>query len=344
MGLRSKSIFLGLIALLLLLVAVGCQSQKAPAPANQEKKEAPTSSPKAEIFPTKPLEFVVHTNPGDGADIFMRTLADALQKEGIIKQPINVVNKVGGSGAVMMGYIAAKAGDPHYLMPAQVSLLTTPMRNNLGVTYKDFTPVALLVTDEMVIVVRNESPFKNMRDLIEAAKKQEKAVSQGGGVFGGSDSILGYLIEKAMGVKFNFITFKGGGEAVVALLGGNCDFIAMNPSEVLGQVEAKKMRLLAVAGDKRLDIFPDVPTLKEQGIDVVFQSFRGVAAPKDIPKEALASLEEAMKKACETESWKKYVKDNALANNYKNSADFSRYLDEQNAMYERVYKEMGVLK
>ncbi|MFZ5633542.1 MAG: tripartite tricarboxylate transporter substrate binding protein [Bacillota bacterium] len=332
-GFKNK-IFTVVMVLVLALAAAGCQSQKASAPGDAGKGK--------DSFPSKPLEFVAHTNPGDGADIFMRTLADTLTKDGIVKQPINVVNKVGGSGAVMMGYLQAKAGDPHYLMPAQVSLLTTPLRNNLGVTYKDFTPVALLVTDEMVVAVRNESPYKSMKDIIEAAKKQPKSVNQGGGVYGGSDSILGYLIEKATGVKFNFITFKGGGEAVVALLGGNCDFIAMNPAEVAGQVEAKKMRLVAVASDKRLEAYPDVPTLKEQGIDVVFQSFRGVAAPKDISKEALASLEQYMKKAMESETWKKYIKDNSLTPNFKNSADFAAYLDRQNELYKNVYKEMGL--
>ncbi|MFZ5648583.1 MAG: tripartite tricarboxylate transporter substrate binding protein [Bacillota bacterium] len=330
MRLRIGKKLVGIMVLLLVLVTVGCQSQQS-APAGGGKE-----------FPSKPMEFVAHTNPGDGADIFMRTLADTMTKNGIVKQPINVVNKVGGSGSVMLGYLQAKAGDPHYLMPAQVSLLTTPIRNNLGVTYKDFTPVALMVTDEMVIAVREDSPYKNMKDLIDAAKKQAKSVKQGGGVFGGSDSILGYLIEKTTGVKFNFITFKGGGEAIVALLGGNADFLAMNPSEVLGQVEAKKVRIIAVASDKRLESMPDVPTLKEQGIDVVFQSFRGVAAPKDLPKEALTSLEQAVKKATETESWKKYVKDNVLTPNYKNSAEFATYLDKQNELYTNVIKEMGL--
>lgn len=329
LGIRSKLLIF--MVFLLTLALVGCQSQK-PAPGAGGGKE----------FPSKPMEFVAHTNPGDGADIFMRTLADTLNKNGIIKQPINVINKVGGSGSVMLGYLQAKAGDPHYLMPAQVSLLTTPIRNNLGVTYKDFTPVALAATDEMVVAVRNDAPYKDMKDLVEAARKQPKSIRQGGGVYGGSDSILGFLMEKANGVKFNFITFKGGGEAIVALLGGNCDFVAMNPSEVMGQVEAKKLRLIAVGSDKRLEALPDVPTLKEQGINVVFQSFRGVAAPKDISREALASLEQYVKKAIETDSWKKYIKDNALTPNYKNSTEFATYLDQQNEMYKSVIKEMGL--
>ena len=331
----KKAVLLVVSVFLLSIMLAGCGGK------SQQTGDAGKAK---ESFPTGPIEYVVHTNPGDGADIAARTIADIAVKKNIVSQPVNVVNKVGGSGSAMFSYVATKKGNGHFIMPMQVSGLTTPLRTKTEVTYKDFTPIALMTKDELVIAVKAESQFKSMKDLVAAAKKGEKSVSQGGGVLGGSDSILSFLIEKSAGVKFNYITFKGGGEAVVALLGGNCDFIAMNPAEVEAQVEAGKMRLLAVASSKRLEKHPNVPTLKEEGVDVVLQSFRGVAAPKDISGDAKKYLEEAMKKVAETDEFKAYCKQNSVTLEYMNSADFAKYLDQQNEMFTAVYKDMGLLK
>lgn len=358
------------VAALSVLLAAGCQAQqpaptptaatpaaqptKPAAPAAEPTKPAaapakaaePTkaAAPSAAWAPSKPVEFVIHTNPGDGADIFMRTVGEIAQKDIGLKQPINYVSKVGGSGATMLGYLQTKAGDPHFLMPYQVSTITTPLRNKLNVTYKDFTPISMLATDEMVLAVRTESKFKTMEDLVAEAKKAPKSVSLGGGVLGASDTIVGYLLEQAAGIQLNFISFKGNAEAVVAVLGGNADMFIGNPSEVLGQIEAKKMRPLAVASPNRLDTLPEVPTLKELGYNVVYQSFRALAAPGGIPKDAQATWDQTIKKVTETAAFKKYVKDNALTLNYMNSAELAEFMDEQNAMFSKVLKEMGVLK
>ena len=299
---------------------------------------------KKDTYPDKPVEFVVHTNPGDGVETFIRTAGDTMNKEKMVGQPINIINKVGGSGAAAMSYVADKKSDQYTLITAQPSTLTTPLRNNLKVSYKNFTPICNMIAEESVVAVRTESPFKSMSDLIEAAKKSPKSVSHGVEVLGSADTILDYMIAKKTGVQFNMISFKGGSENMIALLGGNVDFITVNPSEAVGQVQAGKVRLLGVASNKRMAKLPDVPTLKEQGIDVVFQSFRGVNGTAEMKPETVKYWEDAFKKVTQAPAWKKYLEDNYITDTYMNSADFSKYLAEQEVMYKEILTEMGVIK
>lgn len=331
---KTKRYYFALIGIVAVLAATasGCTG-----------KDQAKSSGKA-AYPSKPMEFVVHTNPGDGVDLFIRTAADIINKEKLSSQPVNVVNKVGGSGAVAMGFVSGKEGDNHVLITSQPSTLTTPVRNNLGIRYKDFTPVCRVIAEESVVAVKADSPYKTMSDLINAAKQKPKIISHGTGVLGAADTILDFLISKATGAQFNVVSFKGGGENLVALLGGNVDFISVNPSEVIGQVEAGKVRLIGIASEKRLPKLTDVPTLKEQGINVVFQSFRAVAGPKGMSPEAVKYWEDTFKKVTQTEAWKKYLNDNLISDVYCGSQEFGKYLDEQDKMYKEVLTQMGVLK
>lgn len=320
---------------------------KAPAPAPTKAPAAqPTAAPAAKLdYPTKPIEFVVHTSPGDGIDLMLRTLQDIITKEKMVSQPVNVINKTGGSGATAMGYIASKAGDPHFLITTQPSQITTPIRNKLNVSYKDFTPIAMIMSESVVVVVRNESPFKTMKELIDAAKKAPKSVSQGTGVMGGSDTIFSHRVSKATGVQFNLISSSGGGgENMVKLLGGNVDFITVNPSEAMGQVEAKKVRLLAISSAKCSPLLPDVPTLKEQGINVVHDSFRGMMGTKGMSPEIVKYWEDAFQKVAKTDAWKKYLKDNVVDDLFMPGKELATYLDEQQKIYQEVLDEMGLVK
>lgn len=336
---KGIGLFMACMLAFSVMVTGGCQSKGA-----QESAGAKDKAP-ASKYPEKPIEFVVHTKPGAGADILARTVSDILSKEKMVAQPITVANKSGGSGAVAFSYVAEKKSDPYVLLAAQPTLVTTSLKSGgSNFSIKSFAPLAGLAADESVVVVKADSKYKNMEDLISAAKKAPKAVSQGGGAIGASDSIVGHLIQKATGVTFNYVSFGTGGEVPPALLGGNVDFIVANPAEVQGLVEGKKLRIIGVAADKRMEGAPDVPTLKEQGINVVYQSFRGIVAPAGIPADAAAYWEGVLEKMTKTEAWKKYLKDNSLTPSFMKSADFGKYLEEQTKIYEVVMKEMGQLK
>lgn len=299
----------------------------------------------AQKFLTKPIEFVCHAGVGGGSDLMARMIQTIIEKEKLCPQPVAVVNRSGGGGAIAFAYVAGKRGDPHFWLTATTSFLTTPLLGKSKYNYRDFTPLANLAYDDFFITVRADSPYKTMKDLIEDAQKRPGDLRTGGTYAPGTDAITSHLIERAAGVKFNYIPFKSGGEAMIALLGGNLDMFYPNPGEALAQVEAKKVRILAVASEKRLAAAPNIPTLKELGINAAFQQVRSIAAPKDLPPEAVRYYEELFRKLADSKLWKeKYVQENMLTWDYKNSAETLKIWESSNESCARVMKEMGVIK
>ncbi len=317
----------------------------APAPTKAPAAE-PTKAPAAKLdYPTKPIELIVHTTPGDGIDLMLRAMNDIITKEKWVSQPTNVVNKSGGSGATALGYIVSKSSDPHFLITTQSSQLTASMRNKLDVSWKDLSPIAGIMSEANVPVVRYDSPFKDMKDLIAAAKKAPKAVSAGTGVMGGADTIVLWRLEKATGVTFNTIASTGGGgENMVKLLGGNVDFILVNPSEAIAQVEAKKARFLGISTGKRDPNMPDIPTFKEQGIDLETGSFRGISGTKAMTPEIVKYWEDVFKKTVQSDAWKKYLKDNICMDWWLPTSEFKTFLDKEAKVLEEAIRAMGLYK
>ncbi len=295
-------------------------------------------------FPEKPITLVVHASAGGGSDIFARTLAAAFEKEKLLPQPIVVENKPGGSGAIAFAYVGGKKKDPYYLLTAVTSFLTTPILRKSQVTYKDFTPIANFAFDEYMVIVRTESKYKSMKDIVNDAKANPKKITVGGTQLGSSDSICAYLIEKAAGVQLNYIVFNSGGEVNAALMGGHIDIAVANPGEALELAKANKVRTLGVFSEKRLAGAPDVPTLKEQGLNAVYVQNRGLVAPAEIPEEARKVLQEALLKYTKTDIFKKYVKENMLSEAWMDGPSFGKWLDGEHARYQEVLKAMGLLK
>ena len=295
-------------------------------------------------FPEKPITLVVHASAGGGSDIFARTLAAAFEKEKILPQPIVVENKPGGSGAIAFAYVAGKKKDPYFLLTAVTSFLTTPILRKSQVIYKDFTPIANFAFDEYMVIVRAESKYKSMKDIVNDAKANPKKITVGGTQLGSSDSICAYLIEKAAGVQLNYIVFNSGGEVNAALMGGHIDIAVANPGEALELAKANKVRTLGVFSEKRLAGAPEVPTLKEQGLNAVYVQNRGLVAPVEISEDARKVLEEALLKYTKTDVYKKYIKENMLSEAWMDGPTFGKWLDAEHARYQEVLKEMGLLK
>jgi putative tricarboxylic transport membrane protein len=298
----------------------------------------------AAAFPEKPVTLIVQSSAGGGSDIFARTLAAVIERERILPQPIVVENKPGGSGAIAYAYVAGKRKDPHFLLTCTPSFLTVPIIRKSQVTHKDFTPIANFAFDDFIVVVRSDSRFKGMADLVAEAKAQPRKVTAGGTQVGGSDSISLHLIEKAAGATFNYISFTGGGELNSALLGGHVDVVMLNPGEALELAKAGKVRVLGVMAEKRLPTVADLPTVREQGVDAVFRQHRGVVAPADLPADARKVLEEAMAKYTRTEGYKKYVRDNSLSEAWMDGPTFGAWMERESARYQEVLAGMGLLK
>ncbi|MGE5465646.1 MAG: tripartite tricarboxylate transporter substrate binding protein [Methanocella sp.] len=243
-------------------------------------------------FPIRPLELVVHTSPGGGTDVFARAVADIITKEKLLSQPVTVSNRSGGSGAVAYNYIKSKRGDPHVILTvASGTFLTAAARPEQGYGLEHFTPLAFLAMDAQAVAVQAESKYGTMQDLIEAGKREPNQIAASVASATGTGRLLLYLIERETGAKFKFVPFKSGADAAMSVLGGHVPFTTENLSEMFPQVEAKKMRVLAVTGEKRLPAVPDAPTLKELGYKIVVGTGRGFALPAGVPKEAVAVME-----------------------------------------------------
>lgn len=310
--------------------------------------EAPAAPEAAATYPEHDIALIIQSSPGGGSDLFARTFANAVSTNKLLSVVVAPENMPGASGAVAYAYVAGKAGDPYVLLNASGTFITTPI---LGqgtdaekVNYKNFTPIAALALDEMVIAVKTDGKYATLDEVIEAAKAEPDVVLAGGTEFGSPDSICYFLLEKATTANFNYIVFDGGDEVNAALLGGNVDVAIGNPGDFMELYKGGKVKLIGSFSEERLASLPDVPTVKEQGIDAVYQLTRGFAAPSGIPAEAVTVLETALKDYMQTAEWKAYVTENSLTEKYMTSAEFTSFLEESTTFHTEILKEMGVIK
>lgn len=298
----------------------------------------------ASKFPDKPVTIIVHASAGGGSDMFARTIASAIEKNKLLPQPVIVEPKPGGSGGIAFAYVAGKKKDPYFMVTATPTFLTTPIMGLTPVGLKDFTPIANLAFDELVLAVGANSKYKSFKEVVADAKANPKKISLAVTQVGGPDTICMALVEKATGTKFNNVVFSGQADANVALLGNHVDMSVGNPGEMLELVKAGKVRILTIFSEKRMELAPEIPTAKEQGVNVVFRQNRSLAAPADIPADARKVLEETLLKVTQTDIFKKYYKDNMISEGYMAGDEFMKYLTEMSGKYAAILNEMGLIK
>lgn len=289
-----------------------------------------TTAAHAQPFPSKPIEMVIHSNPGAGQDVFGRLFVDIVAREKLLPQPFTVVNRPGGSGAVASTFMKTKKGDPHFVLSLSSTIVLALANRPDGILPLDiYTPVALFGFDLQSITVPADSKFKTFKDLVDAAKQSPDTIVNGIASATGTARFLQYQIEKATGAKFKYVSFKSGSDAMAAVMGKHVDLTMENVSEVLSGVEAKKLRILAVPADKRLASLPDVPTLKELGYNIHVGGGRGLAMPAGVSKAELAAMESAAERAHKSAQWRDYATKNMYENTYMGSAQLSQYLAKQ---------------
>ena len=299
----------------------------------------------AQTYPSRPIEFVAQSSPGGGTDLFMRSITSLLDKEKAFSQPLINANRVGGAGAVAYTYIKSKRGDPHVVMTMATSgILNLSSRPELDLPLSIITPIAMFAQDPQVIAVRTESKFNTFKELVDAGKREAGAIVAGITGPTGAGRMSLYLIERETGARFKFVTFKGGGEAVLATLGGHVELTTENMSEMLPLVETKRMRVLAVTGERRFTQAPDIPTLKELGYNIVAATGRGFGMPAAVPKEAAAAMEAALKRVYDSPAYKDYSERNMFENGYLDSTAFAKYLAERKVVQEEFLRAIGIIK
>lgn len=294
--------------------------------------------------PTGPVEVVVHSGPGGGSDILARAATEMMRKEGVVSQRMQVVNKSGGSGTTAMAYLNEKKEDTHTIAFFTGVWVTTPLtRKAATVMVKDLTPIVRLVLEPAVVAVKADSPYKSMKDFVEDAKKNPGKLKQSGGSVTGRDNLVRLVVQKATGANWVFVSFPGGGERIANLLGGHVQMMVMEPQEAREHIRAGNLRVIAALTEKRLPSFPDVSTLKEQGIDVpVIPQARGVLAPPGVSKDIVKYWEDVFAKFVKTPSWKKYLEDNQFEDGFLRSSDLAKFFEDLTVQMRDILKEAGV--
>jgi putative tricarboxylic transport membrane protein len=302
-----------------------------------------TAAPAGAAFPDRPIDLIVPFAPGGGSGITAELMKTIITDHKLSPQPVTLTYKPGASGQVGWTYLATRKREGGYAIATATASFNTGFVFGKQVQIKptDFTPIALMLLDTAMVVTQPDSKFKTMKDVIEFAKKNPNAVRISGTGATGGEAIGTALINDALGIKLNYIPFNSGGEASAALLGGHVELAISNPNELVPHIEAKKMVPLAVMSRERLAIMKNVPTFKELGYDVVYDQGRGVVAPAGIPEEHKKVLEEMMKKITQTKEWSDYAQKNAMTVTFQDSAQYTKFLDEERAKLQKVSKTLN---
>ena len=295
--------------------------------------------------PTKPVEVVVHTGAGGGNDAFIRAVMVALKKDNMLPGNFVVINKTGGGSTSAMAYLREKAGDSHTIaIYSSVWVSDALVQEAAPLTIDKLTPVAGMVLEPGLVVVRADSPFKTLKDFIDAAKANPGKLKQSGGSVLSRDAVVRYVLMNNTKAEWPFISFPSGGERIAALLGGHVDMMMVEPSEAGELIRNGKLRAVAQISDTRIAGFPDVPTIKEAGFNIpnVPQS-RGVVGPPDMPAAAVAYYDNIFKRAAtESPSYKEYLKSTQLENVYLGSAELGKFLKTYQDELRGILKGAGV--
>ena len=304
--------------------------------------------------PTKPIEFVVPAGTGGGADQMARLIQGVVTKYGLTKQPLVVVNKAGGAGAEGFLDVTQKSkGDPHKIIITLSNLFTTPLATGTPFNWKDMTPVSMLALDQFVLWVNAEKPYKNMEEYIAAAKAAGPGKFKMGGT--GSkqeDQIITVGLEKATGVKFTYVPFKGGGEVAVQLVGNHIDSTVNNPIEAVSQWRAGQLRPLCVFDDERMPYkqkvtetqsWNDIPTCKEAGVNLDYVMLRGIFMPGGVSADQLAYFQNLMKKVRETAEWKEFMEKGAFNQTTMTGDDYKAWLAKAEGNHKQLMEEAGFI-
>jgi putative tricarboxylic transport membrane protein len=287
--------------------------------------------------PTRDVEFVIPFGVGGGADLMARVIQKIITDERLVPVPVNPVNRPGGGGAVGIAYVAAsRRTEPHTIVVVNGTTQITPIMVPTARTLTEVRPIANVMLDDFLLFVRADSPHQTAA-AFAAAAKAAPARSVNFSTGGTTDQMAITVFGRAIGAELNMVNFNSGGEALTALLGGHVQASIGNPLEFMGQLQGRGVRALGVFRDNRFADLPDVPTMKEQGINAEnFQMWRGVAVPRGVNDAAAAYWTEVMQKVVATEAWKRYLRENVASEAPMFGADFSAFLERQ----ERLYREL----
>ena len=290
------------------------------------------------------VKILIPANPGGGWDQTGRTLGKVMSDAKVVSS-VQYDNKGGAGGTIGLAqFVNASKGDANAMMVGGQAMVAAVELNKSAVKVQQATPLARLVAEYSVIVVPANSPYKTMADVIKDFKANPGSVSWGAGSAGSTEHLLIGQIAKAVGVegtKINYIAFKGGGEAVPAIIGGHVKVGASGLGEFAEHIKSGKMRALAVSSPTRME---NIPTLKEQGIDVVFGNWRGIWGAPGITPAQRDTLIKQVKAGTETKEWKAMLEKMGWTPVYISGDEFGKFVDEESKSLGTLVDQLGLRK
>lgn len=296
--------------------------------------------------PALELKIMAPAGAGGGWDSTSRSLQQVLTATGAAKS-VQVINVPGAGGTVGLAQFANNSkGDGNQLMVMGAVMVGAILTNKAPVGLDQVTPLARLTQDALVVVVPANSPHKNIKDLAAALKADTAKVVWAGGSAGGADHILAGLVAKAAGgdvAKLNYVPFSGGGEALAEMLGGRVAAGISGYNEFESQIKAGKLRALGLSTGKRM-AGVDVPTLREQGLDVEFVNWRGIVAAPGISAAQKAALSAAIDKAVKSDNWAQVLKTRGWEASYAGADEFAAFLKAEQVRVQGILGSIGLVK
>ncbi len=302
--------------------------------------------------PNKPVEFIVPSGTGGGADQMARAIQGIVAKYKLMKQPMVVINKPGGDGGEAFLNMKGSRNNPNKLVITLSNLFTTPLATGIAFSWKDITPVAMMALDEFILWVNGETPYKSAQEYIAAVKSEPGKFKMGGTGSKQEDHLITFEIEKATGANFTYVALRGGGEVAVQLAEKHVDSTVNNPIEALAQWRAGTVRPLCVFDGKQLPYsqkiannmsWGDLPTCRSQGIAVEYLMLRGIFTVPDAGKEQVDYYVDVLKQVRDKPEWKALMDQGAFDTTFMTGDAFTKWLESEAKRHEQLMKEAGFL-
>src|SRR5258706_14579171 len=307
-------------------------------------------APAAAWEPTKPVEIVVAAGAGGASDQMARMMQAAIQKNNLMKQPMVVSLKGGASGAEALMYMKAGSGDANRVLIAYSLIYMLPLSAKIPFNWRELTPISVIALDEFVLWDNTTLPYKTTKEFIDAAKKADPVFKMGGTGSKREDHVLTIFLEKNTGTKFAYLPYQSGGAAATQLVGNHTASNVNNPSENLEVLRAGQVRALCACAKERIAYkakvtesmsWNDIPTCKEQGVDVSYQMLRAMFLPGGVTPEQSAFYVDLFKKLTQTQEYKDYMEKQALKPVFLTGADMLKFLEEDDALNKGLMTEAG---
>jgi len=307
------------------------------------------SAPAQAWEPAKPVEIVVAAGAGGASDQMARMMQAAIQKNNLMKQPIVVSLKGGASGAEALMYMKASDGDPNKVLIAYSLIYMLPLSAKIPFNWRDLTPVSVIAMDQFVLWDKADGP-KTVKDFIVAAKAAGSPFKMGGTGSKREDHVLTVFMETKTGAKFSYLPYKSGGEAATQLVGGHTEANVNNPSENLEVWRAGQVRALCVFDKERISYktkvtetqaWSDIPTCKEEGLDMQYLMLRAMFLPGKVTAEQTAFYVDLFKKVTQTPEYKEYMEKQALKPVFMTGSEMLKFLEADDALNKELMTEAG---